>query len=210
METKRINQTEKNSQHNHSALLDNDFKLLRHIDRVAGWLKNDFTYPISASINLTNICNHRCPECMVINMLHSTTHDKLTIPYQRACEIVKDLAKAGVKTINLGGGGDPSMYKELSKIIRLINSLDMECSVTTNATNLSEEDIHTFVECCSWVRVSLDADSPEMFKVTHAQSEFSFNKTIKNIKHICDYKKAIKSDIEVSTAFLVGLKNFLQ
>ena len=193
-----------NIQSNQSAILDNDFKLLRHIDKVSNWLQNDFTYPISTSINLTNICNHRCPDCMVINMLHSTTHDKLTIPYDRACQIIKELAQAGVKTINLGGGGDPSMYKELSKIIRLINSLGMECSVTTNATNLSDEDIQTFAECCSWVRISLDADSPEIYKLTHAQSEKSFNKTINNIKHICDYKKAIKSEIEVSTAYLVG------
>ena len=31
-----------NIQSNQSALLDNDFKLLRHIDKVSDWLKNDF------------------------------------------------------------------------------------------------------------------------------------------------------------------------
>ncbi len=38
-------------------------KILKHLDRVNAWLKGENPYPITVEMDVTNICNHRCPEC---------------------------------------------------------------------------------------------------------------------------------------------------
>ena len=37
-------------------------KILKHIDRVNAWLKRENPRPITVELDMTNVCNHRCPE----------------------------------------------------------------------------------------------------------------------------------------------------
>ena len=38
-------------------------KILKHLDRVNAWLQGHNQPPITVELDMTNFCNHKCPEC---------------------------------------------------------------------------------------------------------------------------------------------------
>jgi len=187
-----------------SQVLNNKLKLLRHMDKLYEWVKTGFTYPVTVGINLTNLCNHKCPACICDYYVSDNKSEVSTVPFETLVNLVDELSKLGVKAISIGGGGDPTCYPKLGEAIEYIKGKGLEVSLTTNGTNLSDEDIKTIVRCCTWLRVSLDADCPEMYLLTHGVGEKAFNRTIENIRRATSLKRATNSEIVISTCYLIG------
>ncbi|MDD5012060.1 MAG: radical SAM protein [Candidatus Nanoarchaeia archaeon] len=179
--------------------LYSQYKLLKHLDRLIAWRDGEIVYPIAADFNLTNKCNNRCPLCV-----SSESRDNTTVNFEDAKRIIQELKDVGTRSIYFAGGGDPTCHENLEEIIRLTKSKDMDVAVCTNGYKMSDGVIDAIVDCCSWMRISLDADGPEIYKRTHGMSKDSFYRVIENMSKLAIKKREKNSEIVIGAAYLLG------
>jgi MoaA/NifB/PqqE/SkfB family radical SAM enzyme len=183
--------------------LYSQYKLLKHLDRLTMLKEKGFSCPIFVDFSITNVCSHNCPLCISFED-RKKGKDGTMVDYNEAKRVINQLKNGDVKAVYLTGGGDPSCHPDLEKIIRFIKEKDIEVSLTTNGDNLSKSAIETITECCSWMRVSLDADGPKIYKKTHGMNEASFNQVISNMSALVDTRKKQNSELVIGASYLLG------
>jgi MoaA/NifB/PqqE/SkfB family radical SAM enzyme len=116
------------------------------------------------SIELSNVCNLNCPYCYVETTDSPTKQrypDQLTLAELE--RVVKSLAEAGARTINITGAGEPTMDPVFERVVRLIASLGIRPLVATNGIKLgtSTEMVRLFVETRASVVFLLPCSAPQ-------------------------------------------------
>lgn len=177
---------------------NSSLKLLKHLDKLSEWDKTGDTYPVAAAVDLTNACNQKCPLCM------GARPDNNAIPFEKVKDIIMQLKEVGVKAIGLGGGGDPSAHPKLADIVRFIKAQGMDVGIYSNCQMLSDDTMDAIISCCTYLRVSLDADNPQTYKKTHGMEERAFYAVIENIKKLVSLKQKLNKPITIGGGYLVG------
>lgn len=179
--------------------INDSFKLLKHLDRLSSFEKEGFTYPILIDFDVSNRCNNNCPLCC-----RSKNIDDIVVGLDDAERVISQLREADVKAVCFGGGGDPSCNPNLEGIIKYVKEKGMESALYSNCYELSGSLIETIVNDCTWMRISLDADSPEIYKKTHGMGKEAFFQLIENIGKIVETRKRNKSEIVIGACYLLG------
>ena len=156
-------------------------KLMYHPKRVSEWLEDKPVSPIMVEVGLTNRCNHRCTFC-TLDWFNIETN-KYDIGTGVMLNTLEDMAKFGVKTIYFAGEGEPTLHKDLDKIIVRAYELGIKTSLSTNGSLMNENLANKVLPYLSWIRFSLDAGTPETHSKVHGTSYENFNKIINNIKN---------------------------
>ena len=179
--------------------LYSEYKLLNHFNRLVNWERGGISYPISVDFDISNKCNNRCPSCN-----GSRNKDSTVVSLDDAKKTLFQLKEAGINAIVLGGGGEPSCNPNLEKILGLIKENYMESAIYTNGYELSPGVINSIVNYCTWARISLDADSPKIYKRTHGMGDKPFFQVLENISKLVDARKKNNSKIIMGTGYLIG------
>lgn len=174
-------------------------KILKHLDRVDAWMRSENPPPITVELDMTNTCNHKCPECSGWYS-HNRNHDSL--PYDLAEDIVRQLAKAEVRGLIFTGGGEPFCHPHIKDIVKLTYNLGLDIGFITNGSLINEEIARVLLECCIWLRVSLDAASAKTFERLHGMDGDAFNKTVNNIALLTKMKSRLKSKTIIGVGYL--------
>ena len=174
-------------------------KILKYLDRLEDFQRGNYVKPVIVDFDLTNICNHKCPRCSA-----SANVDNATVSLDDAKRVVSEMKDAGMKSIIYAGGGEPSCNPDLEQIIKFTFEKGIRVAVNTNAQQLSDSLIKTIVNFCDWMRVSVDADGPEIFQQTHGMSGRAFSQVLDNIARLVKEKKESKSEIVIGTCYLIG------
>ncbi|MCX5713913.1 MAG: radical SAM protein [Candidatus Omnitrophica bacterium] len=174
-------------------------KILKHLDRVNEWLKGGNPTPITVELDLTNLCNHRCPEC-VVNYFRAA--DNNSMPFKSAQSIIGQLAKNKIRGLIFTGGGEPLCNPCALKAVELARSKGLDIGFITNGSLINEKAARIITKNCTWVRVSLDAGTPEVFKLTHGRDGNEFNTIVDKIKLLVNVKNKIKSSCTIGLGFL--------
>jgi len=96
---------------------------------------------LNPSIDLSNACNLNCPYCYVekVGSLGKRKNEnELTLPDYLL--IIDKLAEAGARTINIIGGGEPTVDPNFREIAQHIKSLGIKVLVATNGIEISKSD----------------------------------------------------------------------
>jgi MoaA/NifB/PqqE/SkfB family radical SAM enzyme len=179
----------------------NQYKLLKHLDSLMQWKETGNTIPHAVDLNLTNRCNNKCPLCFDPG---KNERDNTEMEYRLVKDIIKQLGDVGVKGIVLGGGGDPACHPNLAEIIRFIKQSGIDTAISTNGYQMSDDIIDAIASCCTFVRISLDADSPEIYKKTHGLDAAAFNNVIGNIKKLIAARERLSSSPVIEVCYLIG------
>ncbi|MBU1147723.1 MAG: radical SAM protein [Candidatus Omnitrophica bacterium] len=174
-------------------------KILKHLDRVNEWLSGDNPPPITVELDMTNVCNHRCPEC-VSNYFQNT--DKSSISRELAFRIIRQLAEAKVRGLIFTGGGEPLCNPDTVDAVKMAKELGLDIGFITNGSLLNRENILVLTKCCTWIRVSLDASCPEMFQKTHGMNGKEYERITGNTQQLTSVKKDIGSDCTIGIGYL--------
>ncbi len=174
-------------------------KILKHLDRVGDWLKGGNPAPITVELDMTNVCNHRCPQC-VVNYFRVA--DNSAISKDLAKSIILQLAKNKVRGLIFTGGGEPLCNPHTLSSVELAKSKGLDLGFITNAALLNPDSVRALLKNCTWIRVSLDAGSPEVFKATHGLGEKEFERVVDNIGLLVKTKKKLKSHCTIGVGFL--------
>lgn len=174
-------------------------KILKHLDRVNEWLMGKNPPPITVELDLTNKCNHRCPEC-VCSYFRIANHD--TLPDDMIDDIIRQIAEFGVRGLIFTGGGEPLLHPRAIDAVKLAHSLGIDLGFITNGSIMDKEIAKVLVSSVTWIRISLDAASPEVFRITHNMGEEEFEKVLKNIRILVEAKKKNNSQATIGVGFL--------
>lgn len=176
-------------------------KILKHLDRVNAWLKGENPAPITVELDMTNLCNHRCPEC---SGWYFQNRNSDSLPFDLAKDIIGQFARAGVRGLIFTGGGEPLCHPHIKEAVKLAYALSLDIGFITNGSLINEEIARILLECCVWLRVSLDAASARTFEKIHGLDSNAFNKVMDNIRLLTQIKKDLKSQTTIGAGYLTS------
>ncbi len=146
------------------------------------YFKTTVTSPYrKAILQITNVCNLHCAHCFV-----SSTTFGYSIPYADVEKMVSQFMMLNVITVTLTGG-EPFMHPEIIKIVKLLRRNNIEISICTNATLVSEEHVMELANIGNvHFNVSLDGFSVETHGIFRGDKD-SFIKTCETIRILNKY-----------------------
>ncbi|MGB5944402.1 MAG: GTP 3',8-cyclase MoaA [Leeuwenhoekiella sp.] len=131
-------------------------------------------------ISLSEKCNLRCTYCMPANGVPLTPRPEL-MTAQEIFDIAKVFVKNGVDKIRLTGG-EPLVRKDFTEILKMLSTLPVALSITTNAI-LAPRFIADFKRYgLNKINVSLDTLDAEKFKKMTRRDRLE--ETLKSIKQL--------------------------
>lgn len=151
---------------------------------------NEIVNPINLQIDLTNKCNYDCSFCYyrIHNHLKDfNIHDELS--KKDAFKIIKEAKYCGLKSVEITGGGEPLLVNYFNDFSKEIRNLGLEKALVTNGRFLSKyiEEVKDY----SWVRISMDAITPEIYEKVHNRKRENLDKVKKGLEDLCHKKEGI-------------------
>ncbi|MCC7029343.1 MAG: GTP 3',8-cyclase MoaA [Chitinophagaceae bacterium] len=142
-------------------------------------------------ISLTDACNFRCFYCMPNEEVDVTPMGKL-MSKEEIFEFAKIFVSLGVTKIRLTGG-EPLVRKDAADIIRLLATLPVKLTITTNGVL-----VHKFIEVfknanLQSVNVSLDTLDPNRFLALTKRDQFQEVKD--NIERLIENNFSVKVNV---------------
>lgn len=120
------------------------------------------------------------------------------IPTAKALEILDDCAALGVGAIEFTGGGEPTVHPDCFEIIAHAQKLRMDTGLVTNGVKLKP---HPAIERLTWLRISLDAGTPETYE------RIRQSKAWPQVMRALNYAGALKGPY-VGVGFVVTRENY--
>lgn len=144
-------------------------KLFYHLGRVAELVEGEDIFPITVEFNVTNVCNYRCPWCSETK--YRSRHANATLPWQVVVRSIKDMAKSGVRSVTIEGGGEPTVHPHFMNIA-MADYYDIDLGLITNGSRLDKFPEEMYKRL-AYVRVSLDAGDAKTYEAVHGVDAFS-------------------------------------
>jgi Fe-coproporphyrin III synthase len=164
------------------------FKATRHLDIIQAVRRGAPARPAHVQIVLSDLCNQACGFCAYRDPTYSSSqlfyeikvhgaglrkdvdhpernyNPNRMIPFAKVIEILDDCQAIGVQAVQFTGGGEPTVHPQWVDALLAAQERGLKTSLVTNGVNLakSERGIKAAAGC-EWVRVSVDAGSPETY-----------------------------------------------
>ena len=174
-------------------------KIYFHPARVSEWVQRGDTVPVTMELDMTNRCTDKCPCCA--GGRYASTAEMDT---ERVDALIPELSEFGVKALIFTGGGEPLCHKHTPEAMRLACESGMDVGLITNGL-LFKPEMWEHMACATWIRISLDAATPETYRYTHGTE--NFEKVIANIRAMVKCREATGLlSPTIGVGFLVGEK----
>lgn len=165
-----------------------DMKALWHLEEMQKLTQHKRFAPPHVQLILSDLCNQDCHFC-AYRMSNGFSSENFSedgnrnpnrkIPTDKAFEILNDCAAVGVKAIQFTGGGEPTVHPDHMAIFAHALNLGFRCALVTNGTKLADGWENVLPEF-DWIRVSLDAGTPESYARIRGSRPAMFDKVLKN------------------------------
>ncbi|OGR56782.1 MAG: hypothetical protein A2X36_04275 [Elusimicrobia bacterium GWA2_69_24] len=175
-------------------------KILGHKDRVQEWMRTGRSRPVTYELDMTNVCNHRCPGCFGFY----PERDAAAMSLERAQSVILQIRDLGGRGLTFTGGGDPLVNPATPGAVEYAAGLGLDVGFITNAQSLRPETADLLLRRCVWIRVSLDAATPEMFRLTHGMGPEAFAAVLENVRGLVRRKRELGSAVTVGVGFLTS------
>ncbi len=120
-------------------------------------------------------------------------------------DIIDQLQSAGIKAIVLSGGGEPILHPNIIDIIKYINSKGINIGlVTSGQRNFSYNKMEYIIRSLTWLRISLDAGTPEIYKLTHGIDQDKYKTVLNFIQDALSARKKTDSQCTIGVGYLTG------
>jgi len=197
-------------------------KVIHHRDKLFDLKRGIQPNPAHVQLIISDLCNQDCSFCAYRMSGYASaqtfaTNTKLAkigtnnpvrqIPYNKITEILNDCAVMGVGAIQLTGGGEPTVHPRFYQIVQAVLSRNMQLGLVTNGVLLHEASRKILQEA-AWIRVSIDAGTPETYSSIRRISKEMYEKVWDNIWDMVKLKKAINSEVSIGLGFVVTKENW--
>lgn len=166
--------------------------------------------PAQVQLMITNRCNHNCSFCAYRSSRSDssqTFNHQDQIPTDRCLNLVQELKDTGTDCIQYTGGGEPTVHPDFHTILEKSQHLGLATSLVTNGSLLHNVPM-TLLLNLSWLRVSIDAATPETY--TKIRLVNTFERVKENIKRIVDAKELRGYGPLIGIGFVVNPENWFE
>jgi hypothetical protein len=120
--------------------------------------------PLSINLDLTSACNFACPHCVDSGIINTGE----SLDYSIIRTSLETLRQRGLLSVILIGGGEPTLHPDFEEVVRLSKRLGLQVGIVTNGTRLDRvAAVAGLLEPKDWLRLSIDAGTPETFIKAH-------------------------------------------
>ena len=150
-------------------------------------------------LNITNRCNYTCIMCAKQSSIRRLMN------WQNPCDMSFDVLEKFLRKhadylclVRLHGG-EPLYYKDITRLIDLLNEVKIPFNIITNGSLLTEAISKKLVKSyCVGIGFSLDAANPETYSKMRKGGDL--NVVTNNIELLCNLKKKFNSKRPVLSA----------
>jgi MoaA/NifB/PqqE/SkfB family radical SAM enzyme len=154
-------------------------KLFFHVDRVSEWLDGRTIYPIYMEISPAGSCNHRCVFCALDFMGYQPRFLEAELLKTRLTE----MGELGLRSVMFAGEGEPFLHRRMAEIIvHCKGQAGIDAAVTTNGVLMRPEISERILGSTAWIKVSINAGTPETYAAIHGTRPEDFAKTLANME----------------------------
>lgn len=180
------------------------------LDRLETLRRGTTPAPVHVQLVLSDLCNQDCGFCAyrmssgLSNELFpqgGRRNPNRMIPAAKAREIIDDCAAIGVQAIQFTGGGEPTMHPGHLEMFERAQAHGLATALVTNGANL--DAAHPAVRAMRWVRVSVDAGTPETYARVRGVSRKYWPRVWTNIRTLVEGCAGT-----VSVGFVVTEENY--
>ena len=126
-------------------------KIIHHPEVIKKLQQYGMGTPISAQLAPTAMCNLRCSFCSNAKRTLNEYLDPKDV-----MEILSELKHLGLKTLEITGGGDPTMYGYINDIIEYAHKIGLQQGFITNGILLKKRVSQKNIDRLSWLRISMN------------------------------------------------------
>jgi len=167
--------------------------------------RGDAPNPAFVRVYLSNTCKHNCMGCQYGSGQGS---DDVFMDSSNFEKLLDHLHSLKVKSIDLSGGGEPTLHPEFGKFARRCMKEKLKLSLFSNGTWSDQGVIDLLTEGFSFVRVNLDASNDEVYDQIHRPSApQEFQKMLSNLEKIISLREKKKSDLIVGAKARISQAN---
>lgn len=191
----------------------NPLKLLRHANRVEASLRGEIVFPISVELDLSNTCPHDCPFCSFGTSASQGYRQQNWVQFDtpKLVALMTELRQCDVRSLTFTGGGEPLVHKEIGRILTVATNLGFEWGVVTNGYLLRAHAAEQIARHATFVRISLDAGTPETHAFTHGlPGPPQFDAIIENIAQTRRLAEAAGHPLTIGASFCVMDQNWAE
>jgi radical SAM protein with 4Fe4S-binding SPASM domain len=152
-------------------------KLSFHPHRLVQWLDGQLIAPVYVEISPTGSCNHRCTFCAIDFMEYRPN----CLETGTLLECLSELGSMGVKSIMYAGEGEPLLHPDIAGIVSHTRSVGIDVAMSTNGVLLAPDISRRILPFMNWIKVSIDAGTPETYAAVHRTQPADFKKVLDNI-----------------------------
>lgn len=134
---------------------------------------------------------------------------KRFMPSERVLGLLDEMKSAGVIGIQFTGGGEPLLHPAHQQIFERSLELGFACSLVSNGLALTSSVISLLADF-SWVRISVDAGSPETYSKTRTTHPDNYRKVLGNLASIADAISKRGSSCTLGMGFVVMPHNWME
>lgn len=158
------------------------FKILLHEERITALLSERVPMPVCIEIDpAQGFCNHSCIDCSY----NSSTKGVLRlIDRDLLLSTLPEIAACAVQSIEWVGGSEPLLHPDISLFIAQAKKHGLRCGMVTNGSMLSKIYPNILAGDLDYIRISLDAASPEIYETTHRSRQFQ--KVLAQLREVID------------------------
>lgn len=129
-------------------------------------------------LGITNRCNYRCIHCG----FNSGKNKERELSLAEIKDILVNISKFGCKELDITGG-EPTLRKELERILETAIELKFKTKLITNGSLLTKKRLVYFSDIgLRYIAISLDGLSYEVHSSIRRCSEESYRKTLRTIE----------------------------
>jgi len=162
-------------------------KLLWHEDRLYSWCNEERIPPLHIELGLTNVCNMSCCWCYAQFFGKQSFANRIDLSKDTIIKLFKNAKNIGVKSITLIGEGENTISPWFYDALKCARDIDLDLGMATNGIAFDKKRIRDVLESFVWIRFSIGASSPVLYKHIHGTDVFDI--LINNIKECVRVKK---------------------
>jgi MoaA/NifB/PqqE/SkfB family radical SAM enzyme len=173
-------------------------KILHHRKKLDALAAGKITGPVHVRIKPTNICNHKCSYCSYQNsygQLGQDMNSRDVLPREKFFEVIADCAYMNVKAITFSGGGEPLLHPDIGEAMLQAQDFGIQLGLLTNGVLLEGALAKVAIDCCTWIRISMDGWDSNSYHEYRKCSRSDFDKLMENIKNAAGHNCTIGVNI---------------
>ncbi len=160
----------------------------------------------------SNICNQRCNFCsyrMSDNKNSSDFNDSKMLSKESLRNLINDMKNIGVKAVEVTGGGEPLAHKDKYWMFEELFKAGFDVGLVTNGTLLDDKLAELLAPNLTWMRVSIDAATPQTYSKLRNAPEHHYYSALDSIRKIRSVGNH-KSEFRLGAGYVMANFNELE